>query len=284
MLSDRLACRSSRTVRSSRPRRSRSTRASYLDGRLAVRHRDDPPRRRDVTDRWTWSPRTARALVDAVTEWARGADAVEVRLSVRRANDRAIRLSLGLASARPPRTAMSRQNGDWSSPCASEPGTPRVRAFPTARSAACGSRYRRPRGLGRKRSVGCAAASSPDEESSVARGSGVDEGVGDGVDVVEHAVDGHGCVAMFAGSASGWEEDQAVDAELFLVLNGGVSRRTRTPAASPHASRSRRRPGTRSHSRTIRSTRARSRRAVTRSWTPWGEASTASRRSTTTDG
>ena len=35
---------------------------------------------------------TARALVDAVTDWARAVDAVGVRLSVRRANKRAIRL------------------------------------------------------------------------------------------------------------------------------------------------------------------------------------------------
>jgi len=34
----------------------------------------------------------AHALIDAVTEWARGVGAMEVRLSVRRANERAIRL------------------------------------------------------------------------------------------------------------------------------------------------------------------------------------------------
>jgi hypothetical protein len=37
------------------------------DDRLAVRHRDDPPRRKDVTDRWTWSPAAARALIDRRT-------------------------------------------------------------------------------------------------------------------------------------------------------------------------------------------------------------------------
>jgi ribosomal protein S18 acetylase RimI-like enzyme len=37
---------------------------------------------------------TARALVEAVTEWARSSEAVGVWLSVRRANERAIRLYL----------------------------------------------------------------------------------------------------------------------------------------------------------------------------------------------
>lgn len=37
----------------------------------------------------------ARALIDAVTEWARRVDAVGVRLSVRRENERAIRVYLG---------------------------------------------------------------------------------------------------------------------------------------------------------------------------------------------